>query len=341
MEAGDTLYFSTDNLPGNTRISGAGPDQYWDYSQLLSPFVRQSIVLPVASSRRTNQIQDAILMVRGVHGKESYYARREGGLYLVAEKKRMPGTSEPNTASYEPGLPYQQNLVFGDDELFIVDEITTIPKSSYAAWMKAPAYDMDSLRLRYAIEVRSNADAWGTLLIPAGMYEVIREQRTEVRRGFLEKKVNGVWLDVSLFCKFPDVLNRTENTQVFFWSDETREPVLALDLDFGRVEVATYKGRTRGAKILQSSISRPDIFVYPNPSFGSVRFDIVNVEPGHYYIEIFNILGVELRSEKISINGDKTLPLDLSHLRKGTYLYRLVDSDQNAIRSKRLVIITP
>ena len=47
---------------------------------------------------------------------------------------------------------------------------------------------------------------------------------------------------------------------------------------------------------------------------------------------------LELRVAKSDMG---TYPLDLSDLKKGTYIYRLVDTYQKTLRSKRLVIITP
>jgi hypothetical protein len=94
-------------------------------------------------------------------------------------------------------------------------------------------------------------------------------------------------------------------------------------------------------QVIQQLPRKPDIFVYPNPSFGTVRFDLLNLPTGYYDLEIYNILGMLIRTERIFANGVKTLPLGLSRLKKGTYIYRLVDSQKNTIRSKRLVIITP
>ena len=68
---------------------------------------------------------------------------------------------------------------------------------------------------------------------------------------------------------------------------------------------------------------------------------MVNLDADDYSIEIYSILGVRLRTESFYVNGSRTVMMNLTDLKKGTYIYRLVDSSNNAIRSKRLVIISP
>jgi hypothetical protein len=119
-------------------------------------------------------------------------------------------------------------------------------------------------------------------------------------------------------------------------------PVAIVQTDaMNRPRQVEYLSHPWAGTVVQQIPRRPEIFVYPNPSFGQVRFDFLNLPSGNYELEIYNILGTKIRTERLFVNGMKTLPLDLSRLKKGTYIYRLVDSQKNTIRSKRLVIITP
>lgn len=78
--------------------------------------------------------------------------------------------------------------------------------------------------------------------------------------------------------------------------------------------------------------SNPSIQLFPNPSTGLVQIR-ENGFSSLARIEVFNILGN--RVESFPSEGEKT-SLDLSHLRAGVYLIKMVEGKQSAI--SRLVI---
>jgi hypothetical protein len=83
----------------------------------------------------------------------------------------------------------------------------------------------------------------------------------------------------------------------------------------------------------------PNLFVSPNPSYGHVLFFTENLKKDSYEVRVFNIIGIELWKSSFLISGDRTLEVDLSHLRKGTYFYSLKNSYGQIITTKRLVIL--
>ncbi|MFT5801658.1 MAG: hypothetical protein ACI956_001467, partial [Nonlabens sp.] len=86
---------------------------------------------------------------------------------------------------------------------------------------------------------------------------------------------------------------------------------------------------------------KADIFAYPNPAINDVRFDFINLPTDTYDLKIYNILGVEVYSQKYNIANRRTIKMDLSYMRKGTYLYSLVDSKGKPVTTKRLVVMKP
>ena len=107
------------------------------------------------------------------------------------------------------------------------------------------------------------------------------------------------------------------------------------------VKSVTFKPNLRNNIITSSDNQLPGIYAYPNPSIVNVRFEFSNLNPDNYKLKIFNILGIEVWSEEYYINGNRTTKVNVGNLKKGTYLYSLVDSKGKTISTKRLVVIKP
>jgi hypothetical protein len=67
----------------------------------------------------------------------------------------------------------------------------------------------------------------------------------------------------------------------------------------------------------------------------------MNLPSGIYKVKILNILGVELWSKSYDVQGDFMAQVDISKLRKGTYLYSLVSESGKTISTKRLIVMRP
>jgi len=83
----------------------------------------------------------------------------------------------------------------------------------------------------------------------------------------------------------------------------------------------------------------PNMFVSPNPTYGHVLFFTENLKKDTYEIRVFNIIGIDLWKSSYLIRNDRTIEVDLGHLRKGTYFYSLKNSYGQIITTKRLVIL--
>jgi hypothetical protein len=128
-----------------------------------------------------------------------------------------------------------------------------------------------------------------------------------------------------------------------WWNSSTPGFLAYVHTDkYGTAKSAMFRAAPSGSRQKINGTPRtPDIFVNPNPTFGFVRFELVNLPKDTYRIELYNIIGVMVRELKVDVDGRMTLPVDYSDLKRGTYIYRLVNSSMETIRSKRLVILKP
>ena len=108
------------------------------------------------------------------------------------------------------------------------------------------------------------------------------------------------------------------------------------------VTTIQYKANNINTSNLLLKPGKQDVMAYPNPTFGEVKFELLNFSPGDYRIEIYNIIGKKLWSTGFSIDHSiRSIKENFSFLKKGTYLYSIIDSRGRKIATKRLVIITP
>ena len=92
---------------------------------------------------------------------------------------------------------------------------------------------------------------------------------------------------------------------------------------------------------IRNTSTQPDVYAYPNPAINDVRFEFSNLPPAKYKLKVFNILGMTLMEEDYQLSGFKTVKWDVSKLRKGTYLYSLVNNEGKTIATRRLMVIRP
>ncbi|MDV7394326.1 hypothetical protein RZS08_23290, partial [Arthrospira platensis SPKY1] len=106
----------------------------------------------------------------------------------------------------------------------------------------------DSLRIRINTQRTDEVDAWGTLTIPGGIYDVLREKRTELRQTRIDAKIGffPAWVDVTdIFVELLSLPGLGSLTQesYYFWSNEALEPIAVLSLSpaTGEVQSVEYK----------------------------------------------------------------------------------------------------
>ena len=355
-QPGDTLITATDNLPDNISVGDPGPNQTWDFSSLEAPFLRTSVLRSAATGTNSSAFLGAnIVTTLGLGDNdpgESYYLSSNtkyeflgyigmdpAGLGVellvkfqptITERRAPLNYGDTNTDQTEASVP------FSADELpsQILDSLPIRP---------------DSLRLRMIINRNDEVDAWGTMMIPGEgqgeSFEVLREKRVEIREIRLDVKVSILpWQDITSILP-PDLplFGKDTITSYYFFSNDAKEPIAVVAMNelgdgTSRVE---FKADRFTSSVRDIRKGRPNVFAYPNPAITDVRFEFTGVAPSNYSLKIYNILGVEVWRQDYFLDGAKTVKADISNLKKGTYLYSLVNENGETIATKRLMVIRP
>ncbi|NRB51950.1 MAG: T9SS type A sorting domain-containing protein [Saprospiraceae bacterium] len=354
---GDTIYIAIDNLPAGIEVGSEGPNQTWDFSTLQAPFSRRTIYRNSSSGNFFNEYPSSELLAELVENAESYYnvtaTRFElqgfgGSDPIGLGVQALPKYSPPLVERWAP-LEYEDehsseaniSYAFSADDL--PDEITDpLPITP------------DSFRVRYSLSREDVVDAWGSMTIPGGTYDVLREKRTTQQDVRLDAKVGFFgWqditdivleaIDIEEVLGMANALGESTITSYHFYSDEAKEPIAVVTMDqegMNPVRVE-FKGTDVISNVQNVNALKPGVYAFPNPAIVNVRFEFSNLKPGDYTLRIYNILGVEVWKEKYNVNGFRTEKIDISSLRKGTYLYSLSNERGKTLATKRLIIIRP
>lgn len=348
---GDTLKTATDGAPEGIVIGAPGSDLVWDFSALNGP-TGQIIIQDTTGGSESDQFPNA--NARAVlNAGEAYYSITEdsysllgvaGGGNIGLDLDIVARYSPPIIERRSPmeffdinNVDYALNVDFGLDDLptELLDSFPLLP---------------DSFRLSLVSERFDVVDGWGTLTIPGGTYEVLREKRREERETRLEVKIGigpfSIWQDITqLIPAFDQFLGLDTIVTYNFYSNDAKEEIAVVTVDpIDEVTVTsvTYKSLDDvTTNVEYVNRGNADIIAYPNPAIDVVKFDFVNLDAGLYDLKIYNILGSVVYEDQEYISSDRTLKVDLSFLRKGTYLYNLSDQKGNSIATKRLIVLRP
>ncbi len=355
-EAGDTLFTAVDNLPSSSiEITPSGGDQSWDYSALQAPFTRQTLVLNASEGDLSSFFPNADLVLKSGLNVETYFNTDSDEVKLVGYSGSDPiGLGVELATSFMPAYVSQRapldffdvnqhesalNVAFSAEEIpgGILDNLPITP---------------DSIRVRVAINRLDMIDAWGTMTIPGGIYDVLREKRTEIRETRLDAKVGFFgWQDVTdiilaaagEFGEIAEQLGTDTLVTYEFRSEDSKEAIAIVNMspDEQSITQVEYKANDIVTNVQDVTKLKPGVYASPNPAMANVRFEFSNLTPGRYQLKIFNILGVEVWSNSYNINGTLTEKVNITSLRKGTYLYSLISPEGKTLTTKRLIVVRP
>lgn len=341
---GDTFIMATDHLPMKISMGEKGASQNWDFTSLQSAFAVRAFILPADPQRMEGKHKvDAI--ARLTSGVDQFLRINGNKIYEVGRSIKNPFSKDGFLEGYYTEIMdwFQPIKFLQENEestsLIVPVDVERLSFSGEYSWARKG----QQARIVCAIQRSWMADAWGRLRIPFGVYDVVRQHIYEDVVYTLEVlNKEGQWevLNGNLVgAELPEL--RLE--KFVYWSDDLPHPVAIVDIHAGTglPEKVHYKAFEFRAKVVNKISSRADAIAYPNPAFDIVRFDFANLDPGNYTIELFDILGRQVESFEVGVSGYTTVEINLSFLKKGTYIYRVSNQRSNSITSKRLVIIQP
>lgn len=323
------------------RLSAASSTaQRWDYSYLRSAANSTAKTteryLAATDTAVLNQFPTAKL-VRDIGGGQlAAYNKSATRFELLGYKNidfggilRLPVVAKFLQPVLERRAPLAFNTMNRNQSSFVVAiSSNIIPDTLLSSLPIRP----DSIRVRFQTDRQDKTDAFGTLLIPGGSYEVLRERRYEVTDTKIEAKLNPLpWLDVTSFILTGTQRPRDTTIRYYFWSNMAKEPIAVLTTDDkDSITRAEYKYLKINTSVENSAYTEgvASLIVSPNPMTTEAVFNIKIESPStSFLLNIVDNLGKIVLQKNLKMEKEQRVQVDVSAFANGIYWARLVDEN--------------
>lgn len=351
---GDTLKTRTQLMPSGIEIGPAGSNLSWDFTSLNSVLTNSTVFLDASAGTVVASLPNAThVTIDATTGAEGYFQITGQEIRFLAANGNDPtGFGISALFRFTPPIVQRRapmtypSVNSNNSNLLIAFAWSDLPPILTDS-LPLPITP-DSLRVRVVQERDDFVDAWGTLSIPGGEYEVLREKRTQYTETRVDiyiviPFIGGQWQDVTDLLLsgggFDGLGMDTTITYNYFSKDEKEIiAVMTMDNSEQNVTQATYKDNGVVSSTTQQLSQGPIVWVMPNPVADVVRFGLQDFPQGNVSMSIFSSTGVVLEKRKIQvISSDQTEQLDLSHCPSGNYFFQFTDDRGQAIASGKLM----
>ncbi len=341
--AGDTLRIATDFAPAGLTVTGPGGPYTWDYSS-LKPTTRDTIIFqPASNGSASASFPTADLMTISEGGTETYYDVTSTVFASLGFSGDDGGANLPfaTTLVFNPPLPERHAPltfpnVFASQTAFGFSIATSELPGGLLDSLGIGGGFLDSIRLRITINRNDFVDAYGTVIIPGGTYQVLREKRTDISDARLEIHIPFLgWQDVTQLIPF-EGFGRDTSVSYNFISNTEKEPIAVLTMDSTGVivEEAVYKDNGIASSVGPLMQKRFDINVSPNPATMAVTFDLSHLETGRCILHLYDMKGQQVLQQQLSSERETVSLLSLD---EGMYIYQITDRSGRYLSSGTLV----
>ncbi|MCB9284686.1 MAG: T9SS type A sorting domain-containing protein [Lewinellaceae bacterium] len=329
---GDTLRFAVDNQPQGIVMTPPGGDQQWDFSNLQPSYTFEQIFQDGQAGPDFDSFPSATLYYQTTTPEVDAY------LQVSAQNVSLLGISGPDPsllsldliAEYYPPIVQSRAPVnFFDIHQTSSGLLLPFHPSILPGVGQLPV-NPDSMRLRVAINRLDAVDAWGSLSIPGGTFDVLREKRTQYTETRLDAKIAPLgWLDVTdIAIQYLQLSPLGVDTTVtyYFLNDQSKEPIAICTTDNTQLQVVTvqYKNVDIPSGVNKVEPAVAGLEVFPNPAGDILQIRASNLEKGDYLVVIYSMVGPEVYRKSItSAPGQLEEVLDIAGLEKGMYVCQL------------------
>lgn len=347
---GDTLEYVTDNQPTGISVSNSGSDQFWDFSSLQGPFTVTTLVLDPSEGIYANQFPGANILIKE-NEFESYYIKNSNSYASAGFSIDFPLLQLNNViGKFAPPFRHLKTP-FSFGEIDAVESKFTVGVSAQEIpqeLLETLPIQPDSVRLSQDRKGIYTADAWGSLKFTRKTTDVLRVRKSVTLTNKIEAKVPIFgWVDVTSFVSgiAGDLLNDVTNVSYEYYSADEPGPLAVVHMnpdDSLTIQSVDFIPDLLNTPVRYHNNGKYNAFVYPNPSMGDLKIQMMNFPDGKYSVHIYNILGKEVAKQtNINVTNNKIVNIELYDYPKGTYLYAIKNANGSTLISKRFILMKP
>ena len=319
---GTTIYFASDTTFLGGIIPGEpGANKTWDFTNVVPHSIDTiNFILP-SSTPFEGEFPNAnfAFFSSDIEGANiyAYMIRNEDKLSSIGyaleteEYGSVYNYVEPEDIIINFPMNYQNSY----NELVTEDIVIPSPIPGY-----------DSIRTKGTIVKETIIDAWGSLTIPLGTYNVLRQRVDEEQTDSTFVMTSGIWI-------FIDASTETSTTYSW-WTNDVNIGFTLFSLDIDPVSEEVYGiSFFNGSYVGLNETSIVETKVFPNPASSFLNFEFDKIITGE--LVLMNQLGQIV--VKNSINGQSNIQVNISNLPTGVYVYRSTNNSGELLSSGKIL----
>ena len=190
----------------------------------------------------------------------------------------------------------------------------------------SPMPGYDSIRTKSTIVKETVIDAWGSLTIPLGTYDVLRQRVDEEQTDSTFVLTSGIWIFIDEFG--------FGSTTYSWWTNDVNIGItlFSLDIDPDTEEVNGISFFA-GSYVGLNETNVVETKVFPNPASNLLNFEFDKIITGE--LVLMNQLG-QIVTKK-HINGQSTIQVNISNLPTGVYVYHSTNNSGELLSSGKIL----
>lgn len=331
--AGDTLKTASDLSPEGVMIPAAGGPFSLNYSTLQADTRSQSVFQPASAGMAFGSFPQAELVVILDAGAETYYD-------VSATAFSNLGFS---SAEVLTGIPFDANLKFipplkerqapidypslfnNESALSIAIPLADLPDGILDSF-GIPSGLVDSIGVQLTTTRADFTDAFGTLTIPGGTYDVLRIKRTDYSDTRL-RVYNALlgWQDITDLFPVPG-FGQDTTISYHYINDVEKEPIAVVTMDStGMVPVQVeFKDNGITNHTADAGYTEIDIILYPNPVVDQITISFQQPVSKACILHIYDATG---RLVLVKRNLEHLEEIPFAEQAEGFYAYHIFDQN--------------
>jgi hypothetical protein len=340
---GDTFLYSIDENP----YSKANFEKFGDYyslSFLSSPYSK-FVQIENPTNPALKEISSISLEI--TNDRKLYLSKNNSGYYTRGEEIKTPISNKGKVLKIvkgeKPFLP--SNKLSKNINKSYIEEIKIAEASGLFASLLPPNVDSVMIKVNGKVHIKEIEDCKiqiGAKIINGTKWTL---NHTILSSLFYKSKRESKWNQISKELA-PTILDTAPITdysdyEILMFVDDNGKMISRSKIINNVVHDTWYTvdEKTEDLKVIDDKTK--DVILYPNPTYGNIKIELINYPPDYYQLEIYNIIGKVVYRKSNFDYKINTIRDDVSFLKKGSYLYSILDRNGKKLITKRLVIITP
>lgn len=346
---GDSLLYAVDSNSTGVTITAPGPNQNWDFSQLNPLVQRTELYLSPAQGVHAASFPNATVMgLQG--GTEQYYRVFNNRIALLGNGTRGGGLPIPGLGGANvfpnPAIIQRFPEQYKDTLSYTINYSVSFPSSIIPdSLLNQLPLKPDSFRVNINTRFHKEADAWGSLKLPAKTWNVLREKRITTSNTTLDAYISQPfplgWRDVTQLVSglFPGLFGNIRTYSYAFVSGETKGLIALVNVDsLDNINGTQFKPDDK--ILLKTDYVSPlsSLQLFPNPAQDQLYFSTDNLPSGNYYLQLLEPNGKLVLNQKISYAEGEHASISLGKLSPGEYIFQVLDRKSKKWIAQKLII---